>query len=315
MSTISRRNVLRNVTAAGAIIAMTSNPTARAQQSPGKKNPFIFSINTSTIRGQKLPLAKEIELASKAGYTAMEPWINEINDHARSGGSLTDLKKTFADNGITVANAIGFAPWIVGDDEARKKGLETMKRDMDLVAQIGGARIAAPPAGATELKNFDLNVAADRYRQILELGEKTGVMPMLEVWGFSKTLGTLAEAAYVAVAAKHPAATILADVYHLYKGGSGHDGLRLIDGAALPVLHMNDYPADPPRDKIKDEHRVFPGDGIAPIDSVLKQLASTGANTALSLELFNKEYWKRDAAEVLKTGLDKMKIAVEKAMA
>jgi 2-keto-myo-inositol isomerase len=282
---------------------------------PSGKNPFTYSLNTSTIRGHKVPLAREIELAAKAGYTAMEPWIGEISDHVKAGGTLADLKKRFADNGVTVVNGIGFAPWIVGDDEARKKGLEQMKHDMELVAQIGGARIAAPPAGAQRLENFNLNLAAERYRQILELGEKTGVMPMLEVWGFSKTLGTLAEAAYIAVAAKHPAATILADVYHLYKGGSGHDSLRLIDGAALPVLHINDYPADPPRDKIGDEHRVFPGDGIAPLDSILKQLASTGANTALSLELFNRDYWKRDVNDVLKTGLEKMKSAVEKALA
>jgi sugar phosphate isomerase/epimerase len=314
---VSRRKILGKASAV-AVISMAAQRGARAQSAsvgsaPGGKGRFIYCLNTSTIRGHKVPLIKEIELAAKAGYTAMEPWLGEINDHIKGGGSAADLKKAFSNNGVAVVNAIGFAPWIVGDDEARKKGLDMMKRDMELVAQVGGTRIAAPPAGATELKNFDLNVAADRYRQILEMGGKTGVMPMLEVWGFSKTLGTLAEAAYVAVASKHPGATILADVYHLYKGGSGHDGLRLIDGAALPVMHMNDYPADPPRDKIKDEHRVFPGDGIAPIDSVLKQLASTGASTALSLELFNKEYWKRDVADVLKTGVEKMKAAVEKA--
>jgi sugar phosphate isomerase/epimerase len=305
------------VLGAGAIIAMAQSnrpQTARAQSPSAKKNPFTYCINTSTISGHKIPLAREIELASQAGYTAMEPWIREINDHTKTGGTLADLKKRFADNGIAVPNAIGFVPWIVGDDEARKKSLEAMKRDMDLVAQIGGTRIAAPPMGAQQLTNFDLNVAAQRYRRILELGEKTGVMPMLEVWGFSKTLGTLAEAAYVAVAAKHAGATILADVYHLYKGGSGHDSLRLIDGAALPVMHMNDYPADPPRERIADEHRVFPGDGIAPLDSVLKQLASSGATTALSLELFNREYWKRDVNDVLKTGLEKMKAAAHKAL-
>ena len=51
-------------------------------------------------------------------------------------------------------------------------------------------RIAAPPMGAQQLSNFDLNMAAERYRHILELGDQTGVTPMLEVWGHSKTLGT-----------------------------------------------------------------------------------------------------------------------------
>src|SRR5688500_7087014 len=120
----SRRNVLKQASAAlgaGAVISMASKTPARAQgaSSGGRKNPFVYCLNTSTIRGHKQPLMKEIELAAKAGYTAMEPWIMEINEHAKGGGNVRDLKKAFADNGITVSNAIGFAPWIVGDDQAR----------------------------------------------------------------------------------------------------------------------------------------------------------------------------------------------------
>jgi hypothetical protein len=48
---------------------------------------------------------------------------------------------------------------------------------------------------------------------------------------------------------------------------------------------------------------------------ILQTLAATGANTALSLELFNREYWKLDALEVLKNGIAKMKAAVDKAFA
>ena len=66
---------------------------------------------------------------------------------------------------------------------------------------------------------------------------------------------------------------------------------------------------------IKDENRIFPGDGIAPITTILHTLAATGATTALSLELFNREYWKLDALEVLKNGIAKMKASVDKAFA
>ena len=47
-------------------------------------------------------------------------------------------------------------------------------------------------------------------------------------------------------------------------------GLRLLGGAAVQVFHMNDYPADPPREKITDAHRVYPGDGVAPIADILR---------------------------------------------
>jgi 2-keto-myo-inositol isomerase len=317
---VTRRGVLRSAAGAAAVAVSANVPRrAKAQASPQGKSPFVMCLNTSTIRdckvdGQKMTLPQKIDLCAKAGFTAIEPWINEIADFAKGGGDLGDIKKQLKDSGVAVVDAIGFAPWLMGDEAVHKKGLEAMKRDMELVAAIGGIRIAAPPVGATQLSNFDLNLAAERYRHVLELGDQTGVTPMIEFWGPSKTLGTLAEAAFVAVAAKHPKACILTDVYHMFRGNSGYDALKLIDGGALPVMHFNDFPADPPREKLKDEHRLYPGDGVAPIGMILKTLAATGATTALSLELFNKEYWKLDTREVLKTGIAKMRGCVEKAV-
>ena len=77
---------------------------------------------------------------------------------------------------------------------------------------------------------------------------------------------------------------------------------------------MNDYPADPPRETIKDADRVYPGDGIAPLTQTLQGLFATGFRGTLSLELFNPEYWKQDALLVARTGLEKMKESVAKAV-
>jgi sugar phosphate isomerase/epimerase len=103
---------------------------------------------------------------------------------------------------------------------------------------------------------------------------------------------------------------VLADVYHLHKGGSGFGGVRLLSGAALQVFHMNDYPAKPPRGTITDAHRVYPGDGVAPLRQVLRDLRALGFRGVLSLELFNREYWKQDALTVARTGLEKMRAVV-----
>ncbi len=190
-----------------------------------------------------------------------------------------------------------------------------MKRDMDHVQQMGGVRIAAPPAGATEVRNLDLLVAADRYRVVCEMGDKFGITAQLELWGFSRTLGRLGETALVAIESGHPRACILADVFHLYKGGSGYAGVKLLGPSALQVLHMNDYPDDPPRERIRDEFRVYPGDGVAPLTTLLRDLKAIGFRGYLSLEVFNREYWKQDALVVAKTGLAKMKAVADKALA
>jgi sugar phosphate isomerase/epimerase len=49
--------------------------------------------------------------------------------------------------------------------------------------------------------------------------------------------------------------------------------------------------------------------------SILGDLRDLGFSGFLSLELFNREYWKRDASEVAKEGLASMRAAVASARA
>jgi 2-keto-myo-inositol isomerase len=312
---MTRRHILAQAGLAVGATAAASTQAAAALKTNAASMPFGYCLNTSTIRGQKLGIEKEIELAAKAGYDAIEPWINEIDDFVKQGGSLKDLANRIRDHGLKVASAIGFAQWIVDDEAQRAKGLEEAKRTMDLVAQLGGTRIAAPPAGATEKPGLDLFQAARRYRALLELGHQIGVAPQLEVWGFSKNLSRLGETVFVAVESGHRDACLLLDVYHVYKGGSDFNGLKLLGGAGMHVFHVNDYPDSPPRDTITDSDRVYPGDGVAPLGQVFRDLRDAGFCGMLSLELFNRTYWEQDAFNVVKTGLEKTRDAVAKALA
>ncbi len=315
---VSRRRFLA-VSAAGlgtALLARREANAAATPQPPASRvtSPFRYSLNTSTIRGQKLGLEKEIDVAAQAGYQAIELWVSTIQEYVKGGGKLPDVRKRIEDRGLTLENAISFARWVADDDTVRAEAVEQVKREMDLLAQLGGKRIAAPPAGATDKPGLDLMKAADRYRVLLDLGDKTGIVPILELWGGSKNLHRLGQCMFVVIESGHPKACLLGDVYHIYKGGSDFVGLRMISPQALPILHMNDYPADPPRDKISDRDRVMPGDGIAPLTQILRDLRDNGSRAVLSLELFSPAYWQKDPLEVAKTGLAKMKSAVEKAL-
>jgi sugar phosphate isomerase/epimerase len=327
---LKRRDLLRGGAAfcAGDIasLAATARGAASGAPAPRRRNPsarnappldpdlFLFGLNTSTIRGQKLSIVEEIVIAQKAGYQAMEPWIDELELYASSGGSLDDLAKRFRDAGISVESAIGFYEWIVDDPARRRKGLEAARRAMDLVRRVGGKRLAAPPVGATDRPSANLLAVAERYKALLDLGDELGVVPQVEVWGPSQTLGRLGEAAFVAIEAQHPKACILADVYHLYRGGSGFGGIKLLGKGSIHVFHFNDYPASPPRQQLTDADRVFPGAGVAPLGQLLHDLAANGRRVTLSLELFNRKYWSQDPMVVAKTGLEKMKALFDPAL-
>jgi 2-keto-myo-inositol isomerase len=313
LAAFSRRRFGQVITGAASWIVSGhwSGKGESSSGSPAGSHAFRFCLNTATIRMHKLPLVQEIDLAAKVGYEGIEPWTREIEEYVSAGGSLSDLRKRLEDHGMSVESAIGFPTWMVDDDWQRSKGFEQMKREMDWIAQLGGTRIAAPPAGAYNSPPIDLRRVAERYAQLLELGQSMGVVPQLEIWGGSANLSRLSEAAYVLVECGHPDACALFDVFHMYRGGSSPTGLRVFNGRALHVFHMNDYPAEPPREKIRDADRVFPGDGVAPLATILQTLGEIGFHGALSLELFNPEYGKMTAEEVAQIGLTKMKQAVE----
>ena len=266
----------------------------------------------STIRGQKLGFVGELETASKAGFRSVEIWIDTLQEYLKNGGTIADARKRIGDLGITIENLIGFSPWIIDDDAARAKGLDQMKREMDLLAQLGCKRTAAPPVGAqsADAPAIDLRKAAERYRAILDLSDQTGVVPQLELWGFSKNLNKLSEVMFVAIESGHPSARLLLDIYHLYKGGTAPASLPLVGKPAIEVFHVNDYPATLPREKIVDADRVFPGDGIAPIRDTLKQIKRPDRSIVVSLEVFNKGYYAQDALTVAKTAMTKMQAMV-----
>jgi sugar phosphate isomerase/epimerase len=276
----------------------------------GPAGSFLLGLNTSTIRGQKLPIVEEIAIASKAGFEGMEPWIDELQRYAESGGSLDDLGKRLRDAGIRVESAIDFFEWAVDDEGRRKKALEAARKSMGLLEKIGGKRLAAPPVGATD-HAIDPRRVTERYRALLELGDQMGVVAQAEVWGSSRTLGRLGEAAQVAIDTGHSKACILPDVFHLFKGGSPLEGIRLLGPAAIHVFHVNDYPAHPARERLTDADRVYPGDGIAPYKTLLRDLAAGGFQVMLSLELFNRQLWSQDPQLVVTRGFEKLKALVQ----
>ncbi len=305
---ITRRESLKRFGAASAatLLPLSSFTTARKE----KGSHFIYCLNTSTIRGQGQGLVKSIEIAGEAGYDGVELWVNDVQAYLDEGNTLAELRKIITSNSLEVQGAIGFATWMVDDQDQRREGIIQMEKDMNMMAELECKRIAAPPAGFSG-SDLDYLKTGERFRQVIEMGRKTGVMPQLEFWGPSPALHHLGQALYIAAAADDPDVRILADVYHLFRGGSGFNGLKMLNGSILEIFHMNDYPGNISREELKDSDRIYPGDGIAPMKEILADLYKMGGTKVLSLELFNPGYWEQDALSVAKTGLQKMKRLVQ----
>jgi 2-keto-myo-inositol isomerase len=288
--------------------AMLLSNTLAAKTTAAKASPaFKYALNMSTIRGHKLGFVKELEVAARAGFKSVEIWIDTFQAYLQNGGSTSEAKKIIIDLGLTIENAIGFAKWIVNDDSTRNAALKQLQTEMDQLAQIGCRRIAAPPFGATGLPVLNLDIVADRYRTILKMGEQTGVIPMVEMWGGSQNLKTISQVLYVAAASGDKNALVLLDSFHIYKGESSVESLALVGKNAIEVFHVNDYPAGISPQKISEPDRIYTGDGMAPLTEIFQIIKNPDKPVVISLEVFNERYYKQDALAVAKTGLAKMK--------
>ena len=272
-----------------------------------------FAMNASTFRGYSLSLADQVKATMSAGFSGFEPWMKDIRA-AKESGTLADVCKAARDGGLEFVNGIAFGQWVNPDPKVRAEGLEETKRDMALLAEMGCPRIAASmfgmqKPGAAVMKLEDI---AERYAVVLDLGKKMGIRPLLEYWGHSVNLTRLEDALEVLRLLNRPDAAILADVYHTYRGGGSFETYRKLSASTLPVLHTNDYPSSPAREKLVDADRVWPGDGIAPWRDIFAALDDAGADPWLSIEVFNPNYWKTTPAATAAEGFGKLKLTYER---
>jgi len=266
---------------------------------------FVYCLNTSTIR--PTPLLEKIRVARLAGYQAIEPWNDEIDDYLAQGGSISELKKALADAGLKVVSVIALHSWITADGASHAAVLDECRRRMDQAVQLGSPYIvASPPQEAV-----DLDRATARFAELMAIGKSLGVIPSMEFLGFVDGIKNVASAWAIAKGTGDPRATVVADVFHMIRGGGSVDDLLQLSGDRLANFHINDVPADPDPLTQTDYDRVMVGDGIADLPKVISNLRSIGYNGPLSLELFNRDLWECDPETVVKRGLERIRSLVE----
>ena len=272
-------------------------------------SPWPISLDTATIRPALL--RDKVKIAAQAGYDGIEPWDGELEEFEKNGGNLKDLGLEIKKLGLKVPSVIGLWDAIPDTLDLFTKSLSETRRRMRMARDIGAEHIQTIPNKLSE--NYSHQWVADRYRDIIEIGLKEyNIKPAL-VFVKYFTIKTLGQAVGIAMDANHPTAKVIPDVYHMYISGGGFEGLKLLKGDAIAIFQFNDAPSTPAFKDLSDEHRVYPGDGILPLDSIFKDLKATGYKGFISLEMYNPNYYKENLLTVAKTGLKKTLEVLKKA--
>jgi len=265
---------------------------------------FCFGLNTSTIR--PAPLLDKIQIASEAGYDAIELWITDVEQYLGDGHPLGDVVKALDDSGLDRPSMISLRGWCDADEQRFQTAMEEARRRLDIAHKLGVRRIvASPPRGVVPLR-----MAVDRYGELLEMSVARGVPASVEFLGFVDGINTLGAAWAICSGAARPEGTVTPDIWHMFRGGTKPETLDTIPADHISCFHWNDAPREPPRTEQTDADRIHCGTGILDLKAVADQLRKKPWHGCLSLELFNPSYWKQDPLEVAKTGLAMMKRSV-----
>jgi len=263
--------------------------------------PFIYCLNTSTIQPQ--PLMEKIRLAGAHGFAGIELWLDEVFEHVQRGGEVRDVTKAVADQGLIVPSTIAMKWWADASEEEYPERLEDCRRRMNLAAQLGSPLVIATPAH----KVVDFAVITRRFKNLLDAGRQIGVRPVMEYLGFCPSVYKISQALEIVEETGDADAALLPDAFHNYRGGSTLDDFRRVPLERIAHYHLDDAPADPPREQQSDPDRVMPGDGVLDLRAEIDLLREKGYQGTISLELFNPTLWEQDPNDVLSLGMERMK--------
>lgn len=260
----------------------------------GTRSAMMLSIhqNTSAAAGFR----GSLEGWARAGIRYVE-LSDRLLDAFLDNDSLQTAKRILTDSGLTPVSAAAVLPdlWIPGPERA--SSLETWRRRCEQYRELGLERIYAPSVTRRSVTAEDYAATPAAIHEVGEITATFGLDAMIEFTRTSTHLATLPTALDMIRQAGHPNIRPMLDFFHFWSGLNKFEDLDLLQPGELAHAHFQDL-APGPRELINNDSRIIPGDGIAPIERIIRKLTEKGYNGALSVELFRADIVNGDPYEI-----------------
>ncbi len=261
-----------------------------------------LALNGATIMHS--PIEDNVEIAAACGYTVLEIWAGKLGPYLRSH-TLEQLGEHM--------RACRIAPWCINSIEdityrgAAGRGalLEELRSMAAAARALGAPSIVVVPGPQPDGRSRSdavresvnvlramSDVAGDRGLAFEFLGKPGCAVPLLDM------------AVEIVGRVDRPNVGMVIDTFHFYAGGSRVEDIDAVAVEKLNVVHLNGC-EDIRRAALTDAHRLYPGEGVIPIESILTALHARGYDGVASIEIFRPEYWEQDPREVARTAFER----------
>ncbi|MCK4248595.1 MAG: sugar phosphate isomerase/epimerase [Candidatus Omnitrophica bacterium] len=275
---------------------------------------MLIGLNGATI--MKSSLARDIEVAGKAGYDCLEIWASKLKEFLSENNpeDLVDLFKAHRIKPLAV-NSIENATLGTKDQFIQiKKECEVL---CETASRIGCEYIVIVPGEKNNSipENEIHNRSVKALRELSDIALRYNIKLAFEFLGFNNcSVNTLTDCLKIVESTARDNVGFVLDAFHFYTGASTMESLNNIDIKHLFIFHINDA-EDISRADLRDANRLLPGDGAIPLKEILTILNKKGYEGPVSVELFRPEYWQWPPFELARTAKEKTLGLLEKAAA
>jgi sugar phosphate isomerase/epimerase len=296
---MSRREILRAPAALFAIRA--------AVQAANGKMTLAMHQNTSSRAGFR----GSLEGWAKAGIKDVEITNNLLDGFLKSE-TLASARRLIGDLGLRPVSGACGVNGLVEPNPNRAAALDNFKRRCEMWAELGLPVIYTTTATMIKPAPDDYKAAGGHVREVGQIAAQFKLTAAVEFVRQSTFASTLPTILSITRAAAQPNIGPLFDFYHFWSGNNRLEDMDALRPGDIKHVHFQDVP-DMPREMLDTTTRFIPGDGVSPLDAMLRKLADNGYDGALSVELFLPRFSEGDPFAVAREIKDKAEAVMRRA--
>ena len=241
-------------------ILMTARPAMAATMT------LAIHQNTSAGAGYR----RSLEGWARAGIKNVEI-TNTLLDEFLKTDTLAAARRVISDHGLTVVSGACGVTGIWEPNAGRAAALDNFKKRCEQFKALGLTRTYSPTTASGTYTAGDYKAGAANMHEVGEIARGCGLAMTVEAVRASTFISTLPTLLRMTRAAAHPSVAPLLDFYHFWSGLNKLEDLDLIRPGEIGHVHFQDVP-DVPRETLDNTTRIIPGDGVAPLDAMLRKL-------------------------------------------
>ncbi len=256
-----------------------------------------IGINSVTLK--QATLEDRIMAAGECGYDGFGFWVRDLQQQGEGGRTAAEIAELLRSWKLEACELLAVRKWQETPIESFEEAENEARAVFKLASQLGTCLVTSP-AGPTLHTPEDWRLRVER---ICDIAAEYGITIALEFIR-GRSISDFSSTVEIVRSADRENVGVLLDIFHFHRSGCTPDDLGSVEPQEVALVHIDDVAAKP-LDALRDQDRVFPGDGVAPTSKIVSALADIGYNGYFSVEIFNEEYWRMDPKEAARIALQK----------